>query len=47
MKKIHRDFEQVTTSDIYDLITKQRSESHSSINGLCHYINISRSGYYL
>lgn len=47
LKKINRDSEQVTTEKVYQEMDVQHAlESHSSINGMCDYVGISRSGYY-
>lgn len=47
LKKINRDSEQVTTEKIYQEMDVQHAlESHPSINGMCDYVGISRSGYY-
>lgn len=47
IKKINRDSEQVTTEKVYQEMDVQHAlESHPSINGMCDYVGISRSGYY-
>ena len=47
LKKINRDSEQVTTEKVYrEMDVQHASESHPSINGMCNYVGISRSGYY-